>query len=180
MNSADVNSEAIAVAYIGLGSNLAQPYRQIKNAIIALGLLPQTRVLKDSGYYRSKPMGPKDQPDFINAVVMVETGLNATQLLSHCQCIEQQQGRIKTRHWGERTIDLDILLYADEQAESDELTLPHPGICSRDFVYLPLLKLEPDIKVPGKGSLKNIVASAQQASQRRASDFACRFAGNIE
>ncbi len=126
------------LVYIGLGSNLGQPYLQIKNAIAALDNLENTKVLKDSGYFESKPMGPDDQPDIVNAVVEIETTMEATELLKKCQLIETQQGRIKLRHWGERTIDLDVLLYADQQIKTEDLTVPHPGICQRDFVYKPL------------------------------------------
>jgi len=173
-----VNTKTAKVrsVYIGLGSNIEQPYLQIKNAIVALNNLPGTEVLTDSGYYKSKPMGPEDQPDYVNAVVEIETALDATELLQNCQLIEQQQGRIKTRHWGERSIDLDILLYVDQQILTDDLILPHPGICQRDFVYIPLLKLNPEVEIPGKGMLNAIVESVIGVT----SDFSCQFAGNIE
>lgn len=173
--------EKRAIAYIGLGSNLQQPTRQIKNAISALHDLADTSVLRDSGYFTSKPMGPEDQPDYVNAVVELETSLTATELLLQCQKIEQQQGRIKKRVWGERTIDLDILLYADQQITTDGLVVPHPGICQRDFVYLPLLKLKPEIIIPGKGLLHVIIRSEKLASEEVVdTDYGCRFAGNIE
>ena len=162
--------------YIGLGSNIENPDMQIKNAIEALNELPESKVLMNSGYYRSKPMGPKDQPDYVNAVVEIETVWPADELLKKCQLIERNQGRVKKRYWGERTIDLDILLYADQQINTDELSVPHPGIDSRDFVYMPLLKINPEIQVPGKGLLKKIVESASEKN----TDFACQFAGNIE
>ena len=164
------------IVYIGLGSNLQQPYAQIKNAIQGLAELPDTKVISDSGYFKSKPMGPKDQPDYVNAVVELETSLSAEDLLRYCQSIEQQQGRVKTRHWGERTVDLDVLLYAQQQIETADLSVPHPGIAQRDFVYLPLLKINPDITIPGKGPLKEIVRSSSVDE----SDYACTFAGNIE
>jgi 2-amino-4-hydroxy-6-hydroxymethyldihydropteridine diphosphokinase len=177
--------------YIGLGSNLEQPYLQIKKAIIALNKLAGTRVIRDSGYFKSKPMGPEDQPDYVNAVVEIETTMFAEELLAHCQVIERQQGRVKSRHWGERTIDLDILLYADQQIEMDDLTVPHPGLCQRDFVYLPLLKLNPEIAIPDKGLLKDIVQLEKKQSaglvstdlvleNSNSADYGCQFAGNIE
>lgn len=162
--------------YIGLGSNIDQPYLQIKKSIIALDSLHETKVIIDSGYFNSKPMGPEDQPDYVNAVVEISTTLGAAELLKHCQLIEKQQGRIKKRRWGERIIDLDILLYADIQLETEDLTLPHPGICQRDFVYKPLLKLNPEIEIPGKGLLHTVIDSALDVN----SDYACRYAGNIE
>ncbi len=168
------------IVYIGLGSNIEQPYLQIKNAIIALDELPAITVIRDSGYFKSKPMGPEDQPDYVNAVVEIETSMDATELLKQCQLIEKQQGRIKLRHWGERTIDLDILLYADKQIKTDVLTVPHPGICQRDFVFMPLLKLNPDIKVPGTGLLNDIVKIVEKPTvEKYKTDYSCQFAGNI-
>ena len=168
-----------STVYIGLGSNIEQPYLQIKNAISALNNLPDTEVLADSGYYKSKPMGPEDQPDYVNAVVELETALDATELLRKCQLIEQKQGRVKKRHWGERSIDLDILLYTDKQLQTDDLTLPHPGICQRDFVYMPLLKLNPEIEIPGKGMLNAIVESTVESLTDVTTDFSCQFAGPV-
>ncbi len=167
--------------YIGLGSNIEQPYLQIKNAVIALDELPDTRVVKDSGYYKSRPMGPKDQPDYVNAVVELETSLGAAELLKHCQQIEEHQGRIRSRRWGERTIDLDVLLYADQQIETDTLTVPHPGVSQRDFVYMPLLKLDPDIEIPGVGVL-NVITRPEDnlATETSSTDFGCQYAGNID
>ncbi len=163
-------------AYIGLGSNLAQPNLQIKMAIVALNNLADTKVTADSGYFKSRPMGPEDQPDYVNAVVELETKISVTKLLAHCQQIEKQQNRIKTRHWGERTIDLDILLYADNNIETENLTVPHPGIFLRDFVYMPLLKINPEIILPGKGKLSNRVKLSNETN----SDFSCQFAGKID
>lgn len=178
LNLNAVNAKAV---YIGLGSNIKQPYLQIKNAITALNDLPETEVITDSGYYKSRPMGPEDQPDYINAVVKLETTMSAVKLLKHCQLIEKLQGRVKKRHWGERTIDLDILLYMDQQIEAENLTVPHPGIWQRDFVYLPLLKLNSEIAIPGKGLLKTIVQlEKNQAVKTVNADYGCQFAGSIE
>ena len=160
-------------AYIGLGSNLGQPFQQIRDAIKALDEHQDVDVVNTSGFYLSKPMGPEDQPDYVNAVIEIKTTMTAEKLLACCQSIEIQQGRIKVRHWGERSIDLDILLYAEQQIETDALVIPHPGICLRDFVYMPLLEVDPEIVVPGKGSLKDIVQSER-------ADHGCHPAGNIE
>ena len=162
--------------YIGLGSNLDEPYLQIKSAIKAIGNLSGTEIIQDSGYFKSKPMGPEDQPDFLNAVVEIKTTLTAKELLTQCQLIETQQGRIKTRHWGERSIDLDILLYADQQLEMKELTVPHLGICKRDFVYMPLLKINQSINIPGKGLLAEIIKSEEMVHD----EYGCQFVGKIE
>ena len=176
------NAQAInSGIYIGLGSNIGQSYLQIKNAIAALDSLPGTRVVTDSGYFKSRPMGPEDQPDYVNAVVELQSTLDAEKLLEYCQLIEQQQGRIKHRHWGERTIDLDILLYAGQRIDTDDLTVPHPGICLRDFVYLPLLKLNAAVEIPAKGLLHDIVQpEEEQALKIPNTDYSCEFAGNIE
>lgn len=174
------------VVYVGLGSNLDQPYLQIKNAISALNNLANTKVLRDSGYFKSKPMGPEDQPDYVNAVVEVETTMVATELLRQCQMIEKKQGRIKNRHWGERIIDLDILLYSDQQIKTDDLLVPHPGLCHRDFVYMPLLKLNPEIEIPGKGLLKVIVQFGNEqpagliSKKLATTNYGCQYVGNIE
>ncbi|MDT8281839.1 MAG: 2-amino-4-hydroxy-6-hydroxymethyldihydropteridine diphosphokinase [Gammaproteobacteria bacterium] len=168
-----------SIVYIGLGSNIQQPEGQIKNAIITLNDLPDIRVIKDSGYFKSKPMGPGDQPDYVNAVVELETSLDAVELLQHCKHIEQQQGRVKLRHWGERCIDLDILLYEDQQIHTEILTVPHPGICLRDFVFMPLLKLNPEIEIPGAGRLDDIT-QFQKGQATTGTDYNCHFTGNID
>ena len=176
INAVKQESARIRGIYLGLGSNIESPIMQIKTAIKALNELPESKVLVSSGYYKSKPMGPKDQPDYVNAVVEIETVWSADELLKKCQLIEQSQGRVKNRHWGERTIDLDILLYADQQIQTDDLSVPHSGIDSRDFVYMPLLEINPEVQVPGKGLLKVIVESDREKNH----DYACQFVGNIE
>lgn len=169
------------IVYIGLGSNIEQPYVQIKNAINALDGLPATTVIADSGYYKSRPMGPKDQPDYINAVVKIETALEAKDLLTRCQQIEHRQGRVRSRRWGERCIDIDVLLFADQQLKTDKLTVPHPGISQRDFVYLPLLKLDPAITIPGKMALKDLLHYDEDLMKDESkSDYGCQYVGDID
>jgi 2-amino-4-hydroxy-6-hydroxymethyldihydropteridine diphosphokinase len=148
----------------------------VKRAIDALTGLPDTRVIQDAGYYVSRPMGPEDQPDYINTVVLIETRMSPQQLLDACRQIEHQQGRIRGRHWGERSIDLDILLYGDRQIETDMLTIPHPGITQRDFVYLPLLAIDDTISLPGRGQLKAII----EHERTEDAGFACRFDASID
>lgn len=148
--SADLSSLR---AYIGLGSNLDDPVAQVKHAIAALAGLPQSRLLRQSRLYASPPLGPLDQPDYVNAVVELETSLTPLQLLAALQDVERAQGRVRTRHWGERIIDLDLLLYADLQMDSAALQLPHPGIAARAFVLRPLAELAPDLMIPGQGDL---------------------------
>ena len=135
--------------YIAIGSNLNNPLQQVKKAMAALSRLPETRLLNASSCYRSKPLGPCDQPDFINAVVAVETTFSPHQLLQQTQCIEQSQGRVRSgQRWGPRVIDLDIVLYESEVIETADLTIPHPGLTEREFVLYPLLELVPDVRLP--------------------------------
>ena len=167
---------SIKKVYIGLGSNLEQPLVQIKNALVALNTLSGTQLLTDSGYFSSKPMGPQDQPDYINAVALIETKLTPVELLDCLQTIESEQGRIKLQHWGARTIDLDILLYGEEVINTDRLTVPHIGLCERDFVYLPLLKITPDVFIPEGGRLKELVFDSVQESTK----YAAKYQGLID
>ena len=145
-------------AYIGLGSNLDEPAEQIKTAIQDIQSIAQSSVVACSSLYKSPPMGPQDQPDYINAVVAVETTLSAHALLDALQAIEQLHGRIRKRHWGERTLDLDILLFGDHQITDERLKVPHPGLAERAFVVYPLAEIAPDLVVPGVGSLQQIQA----------------------
>lgn len=144
--------------YIGLGSNLENPTAQIKTAIADLQNIPQTKLVASSSLYKSPPMGPQDQPDYINAVVAVETPLSAHALLDALQAVEQQHGRIRQRHWGERTLDLDILLYGDEMIQDERLTVPHPGLAERAFVVYPLAEISAELDIPGMGNLMQIKA----------------------
>jgi 2-amino-4-hydroxy-6-hydroxymethyldihydropteridine diphosphokinase len=148
--------------YIGLGSNLEQPRTQIKTAINDLQSIAQTRVVASSSLYKSPPMGPQDQPDYINAVVEMDTLLSAHALLDALQQIEQKHGRMRKRHWGERTLDLDILLYGDQILRDERLKIPHPGLPERAFVVYPLAEIAPDLTVPGMGSLAEILAQCPQ------------------
>lgn len=125
---------------IGLGSNLQQPEQQIEQALDALQALAEGEV-SASSLYRTPPMGPQDQPDYINAVASFESTLAPLELLDQLQQIEQAQGRVRKRHWGERTLDLDLLLYGDQQLDHPKLQVPHPGIATRAFVLVPLLEL---------------------------------------
>jgi len=147
--------------YIGLGSNLQDPASQIEQAFQALDQLPQTRLLKHSRLYSSKPLGPQDQPDFVNAVCLVETELDPQTLLAALQEIERNQGRIKKRHWGERNIDLDILLYADQKLQTQTLTIPHPEIAQRDFVLLPLAEITPGLLIPELGPVEDLISQLE-------------------
>lgn len=135
-------------AWIGLGSNLHQPRRQVEQALEALDRLPLTRRILASRLYSGPPLGPSDQPDFVNAVAAVETGLSPLALLDQLQALEQRHGRIRHRHWGPRSLDLDLLLFDDLSLAHPRLTLPHPGMASRAFVLIPLAEVAPDVRMP--------------------------------
>lgn len=144
-------------AYIGLGSNLQDPLRQLKEAFTALSALPESKLLSRSSLYGSKPMGPQDQPDYVNAVALLETRLPPLQLLHELQQIENQQGRVRQRRWGERTLDLDLLLYGDQCIDLPELVVPHIGLAERNFVLYPLHEIAPELHIPKLGALQQLL-----------------------
>lgn len=139
-------------AYLALGSNLDDPAAQVSSAMIALGTLPQTRVLHRSSLYRSAPVGYLEQPDFVNAVVQVETALPPHALLDAMLHLEQCRGRTRAFPNAPRTLDLDLLLYDDMVLHEHGLTIPHPQMHRRAFVLLPLLEIAPDCMIPGIGA----------------------------
>lgn len=145
-------------AYIAVGSNLGDPVAQAKNAIDALKILPKSRVTGISSLYSSQPMGPQNQPDYINAVVEIQTELAPLALLDATQAIEQQQGRVrKADRWGPRTLDLDILLYGDHILNEPRLTVPHYGMKVREFVLYPLAEIAPNLVLPDNTSLTELL-----------------------
>ena len=144
-------------AWIGLGSNLDNPRDQILDAFRELAQSDGISLVARSSLYLSEPMGPQDQPDFINAAALVETTLDPLALLAVLQGIEQRHARRRERHWGPRTLDLDLLLYSEESISHPDLTVPHPGIGDRSFVLLPLREIEPGLVIPGRGSVENLL-----------------------
>jgi 2-amino-4-hydroxy-6-hydroxymethyldihydropteridine diphosphokinase len=138
-------------AYIGLGSNLANPSSQVSLAMKAIDSLPDTHVVARSSLFRSAPVGYVDQPDFINAVVKVETSLTPLALLQALLALELQNGRTREFQNAPRTLDLDVLLYDDLQHHEHGLTVPHPQMHKRAFVLQPLLEIAPDCAIPGVG-----------------------------
>lgn len=148
-----------ALVWLAIGSNLAKPLEQIDAALMALSALPSTRLLACASYYRSRPMGPQDQPDYLNTVARLETCLSPESLLDQTQAIEQHQGRVrKADRWGPRTLDLDILLYGDLQMATERLTIPHYGMKKREFVLYPLAELAPDLVFPDGEKLADRLA----------------------
>lgn len=139
-------------AFIGLGSNLLNPSEQVLQAMQAIGRLPDTRVVACSSLYRSAPVGYLDQPDFINAVVKIETALAPVALLQALLALEQENGRTREFQNAPRTLDLDVLLYDDIRHHQHGLTLPHPQMHKRAFVLQPLLEIAPECVIPGVGA----------------------------
>jgi len=140
------------IAYVGLGSNLADPAYQIDQAFAELARLPHTRLLACSSAYRSAPVGYADQPDFVNAVAQIETSLPPHALLNALLELEHCHGRERTFRNAPRTLDLDLLLYNGLICHEAGLTLPHPRMHERAFVLLPLLEIAPHCTIPGRGA----------------------------
>ncbi len=149
----------MTISYLGLGSNLDGPEKHLKTALDDIGHIDQTHILACSSFYKSPPLGPQDQPDFINCVAKLETGLSAHMLLSALQEIEDQHGRKRERLWGPRTLDLDILLFGERVINDEDLTVPHPQMRNRGFVLVPLTEIDPDISIPGLGKASNLISS---------------------
>ncbi|MWN32205.1 2-amino-4-hydroxy-6-hydroxymethyldihydropteridine diphosphokinase [Gilliamella sp. Pra-s65] len=148
----------MSICYIALGSNLEDPLSQANRAIMALKQLPNTTCLEVSPFYRSKPLGPQDQNDYLNAVVKIKTALSPIELLDALQTIEKAQGRVrKENRWGARTLDLDILLYDDLVIESERLTIPHYHMKNREFVLYPLFDISPELILPDNDKLYDLV-----------------------
>jgi 2-amino-4-hydroxy-6-hydroxymethyldihydropteridine diphosphokinase len=156
------------IAYIGLGSNLANPVEQIKSARIEIASIPGVQELVFSSLYHSFPMGPQDQPDYVNAVLSVSTGLLPMDLLRCLQTIENDHGRVrKGERWGARTLDLDILIYGDQEIDLPDLNVPHKGLAERSFVLYPLFEIAPQLLVPGMGPIADLVAKCPLSGLER-------------
>ena len=155
-------------AYIGLGSNLDDPISQVREGLRALGQLPQTHVVAKSALYRSSPLGPADQPDYVNAVAALDTGLGPQTLLRSLQAVEVDHGRIRSgARWGPRTLDLDILLYGDLRLTEPSLTIPHPQMANRAFVLFPLREIAPEIVIPGAGGIDDLLGRLPTQAVRK-------------
>lgn len=155
------------VAYIALGSNLDGPQQRVRDGFAALGQLPQTKLLKCSSLYRTTPVGYADQPDFINAVVAVETELSPRALLDVLLALERTRGRERGVPNGPRTLDLDILLYGDQTISETGLTIPHPRMHQRAFVLAPLVEIAPHVEIPDVGRADALLARADARGVER-------------
>jgi 2-amino-4-hydroxy-6-hydroxymethyldihydropteridine diphosphokinase len=145
-------STASVLAYVGVGANLGEPSRQVRTAIAALGALPATKVEAVSSLYATAPLDAPG-PDYVNGVVALRTALPAPELLQALHAIEADQGRVRSTVNAPRTLDLDLLLYGEQQQQTAGLTVPHPRLHLRAFVLRPLLEIAPQLQVPGLGPL---------------------------
>lgn len=155
-------------AWVGIGANLEDPRQQVETALCELAALPSTRLVRASSRYRTPPMGPPDQPDYVNAVAELETALAPLALLDELQRIELAHRRQRgAERWGPRTLDLDLLLYGDERLDLPRLIVPHPGIADRAFVLVPLAEIAPDLSIPGLGPIRRLVVEVSAAGMEK-------------
>ena len=157
----------MTLAYIGLGSNLAEPQSQVERALGELDSLPRSRVLARSSLYRSAPVGHAEQPDFVNAVAALDTALAAHELLHELQAIEGRHARERSFPNAPRTLDLDLLLFGDERTADARLVVPHPRMHERAFVLEPLVEIAPDATIPGHGRAQALLARCRDQKVER-------------
>lgn len=167
--------------HVGLGANIGDPLGQLQQAVNALRIHRDIAQLVLSHLYRSPPMGPSDQPDYLNAVARLDTGLAPEALLDILQEIEHGAGRKRGRRWGPRTLDLDLLLYGDRHIDTPRLTVPHPGLDKRAFVLVPLRDLAgADFLLPGGQTLAEALARCMDSRLQPVADPECLIAPNAE
>ena len=153
----------ISQVFLGLGSNMGNRKEYLEKAIKALKRISGIVVTNMSSVYETEPFGGATQDRFLNMAIKIETTLKPDKLLETTMAIEKDLGRVRTIRWGPRTIDIDILLYGNEIINTKELTIPHAGLTERDFVLVPLLEIDPDIKLPSGEPLKNFLKSTEGA-----------------
>lgn len=149
-------------AYVALGSNLAEPASQVELAIARLAGLPQTRLVARSRLWRTTPLGPRDQPDYVNAAAGLLTRLGPQELLAEFKRLEAAMGRPSPPvRWGPRVIDLDLVAFGEERLQEAGLDVPHPGVHERDFVLYPLAELAPALWIPGRGRVATLARQVE-------------------
>lgn len=162
------NTENWVEAYIGLGSNLDDPLQQVISAAVEIAGLAGVKNSKLSPLYSSQPVGPQDQPDYVNAVMRITTNLNPINLLKQLQTVEHKHGRMRSIRWGARTLDLDVLLYNNQIIVLADLVIPHPELTHRAFVLYPLADIAPpDLWIPEKGPLSDLLAACPSQDLHR-------------
>ena len=155
-------------AYIGIGSNLNDPVKQVLEAVEELEMIPDTLLVERSSLYSGSPMGPSDQPDYVNAVVSLDTLLSPEDLHQALIAIEDMQGRDRGgEKWGPRIIDLDLLMYGTKMIDTETLTVPHPGMHERDFVIVPLEEIAGNLKIPGRGFIYSLINKCESHSLKK-------------
>lgn len=154
-------------AFIGLGSNLKEPAAQLARAVAELAALPKTTLVAQSPFYTSSPVGPQDQPDFVNGAAWISTELGPHALLDQLQAIEQAHGRERLQHWGPRTLDLDLLIFGNHKLDDERLTVPHRELHNRDFALQPLLDLKPDLTLPDGAEIATLRAQCPDNRLRK-------------
>lgn len=159
--------ESPEVAYIGLGSNLGNREENLKKALAKIAAHPRISLKQVSSFYLTSPVGKEEQPWFLNAVTMIETTLEAEELLFYLQQIEQEEGRVRQEPGGPRLIDLDLLLYNQLVLTTENLTLPHPRLKERLFVLVPLEEIAPDLKLPGGEKISILLSLLQKFSEQQ-------------
>jgi 2-amino-4-hydroxy-6-hydroxymethyldihydropteridine diphosphokinase len=161
-------------AYVALGSNLSDPRRQVENALEALAALPDARLIARSSLWRSAPLGPRDQPKFVNAAAGLVTTLSPREFLAALQGIERRLGKSEPAvRWGPRVIDLDLVAFADVRAAEKGLTLPHPGLHQRNFVLYPLSEFAAELFVPGLARVSRLRERVAPAGIERLAGRGC-------
>lgn len=151
----------MTTAYVALGSNLEDPVRQLRGGLAALAALPGTRLIASSSFYRSAPVGYRDQPDFVNAVAAMDTSLDPHALLGALLRIERDHGRVRDFPNAPRTLDLDIVAYGSLALDEPGLTIPHPRAHERAFVLVPLAEVAPDAELPGQGRVRELLTRVE-------------------
>ncbi len=156
-------STSPATAFVGLGGNMGDAEATLRAALEQLDALPGTRLLAASSLYRTAPVGGIEQADFVNAVAQLHTILGPEELLQALFTIERSHGRDRAREqrWGPRTLDLDLLLYGEDEIDVEGLTVPHPRIAERAFVLVPLVEIAPDAVIPGQGKARDVLAALE-------------------
>ena len=155
------------MAFVGLGANLGAPQSQLKQALLELDAIPHTRLVRTSSLYRSEPLGYAGQPQFVNAVAQVETGLPAERLLAELHAIEARHGRSRSFANAPRTLDLDLLLFGEAILDAPGLKIPHPRMHERAFVLIPLLEIAPHAAIPGRGPAKALLEQCKNQGVER-------------
>lgn len=161
----------MAISFLSLGSNLGDRLNYLSQAVTTLTNTPKIKVLKVSSIYQTKPVGGPEQDDYLNAVVKIDTELSPQELLAVTQSIENNAGRVREVRWGPRTLDIDVLTYADLISADEKLTLPHPRISERAFVLVPFYEIEPTATIAGIGELASLYNRISKSDVQLNSDM---------